>query len=162
MNLLCVHLINLSVTNGFVETLIPVDRKPLTLRLLLSYVFFVLVTGRMSFPNASAYCISKYGIEAFSDALRREMSPWGVLVSMIEPGMFQTGIAHNVVESIKQLWNNLSPEMKKDYEDQRLDGSKCKLLLHAKFNDIKTLNKKNNFILIRSKNYIRVRLRKLC
>ena len=88
----------------------------------------------MSFPNVSAYCITKYGIEAFSDALRREMSPWGVSVSIIEPGMFKTGIAHNLVESIKQLWNNLSPEMKKDYEDQHLDGSKCKLLLHAMLN----------------------------
>ena len=83
----------------------------------------------MSFPHVSAYCISKYGVEAFSDALRREMSPWGVLVSMIEPGTFQTGLTHNVIESLKQLWNNLSPEMKEDYEDKRLNGSKSKLLL---------------------------------
>jgi len=86
----------------------------------------------MSLPHASAYCVSKYGVEAFSDALRREMSPWGVLVSMIEPGKFQTSIANNVVESMKQLWNNLSPEMKEDYEDKRLDGSKSKLILQCR------------------------------
>ena len=92
---------------------------------------FVVVVGRMSFPRVSAYCITKYGVEAFSDALRREMSPWRVLVSVIEPGRFQTGIAHNVVESIKQLWNNLTPEMKEDYGNKRLDGSKSQLLLQC-------------------------------
>ena len=86
----------------------------------------------MSIPSASAYCVSKYGIEAFSDALRREVSPWGVLVSMIEPGKFKTGIANNVVETIKQFWNNLSPEMKEDYGDKRLEGSKSKLMLQSR------------------------------
>ena len=111
----------------------PVIRTGHRSKIILSLVnvLFVLVAGRMSFPHVSAYCISKYGIEAFSDALRREMSPWGVLVSMIEPGMFQTGIAHNVIESIKELWNNLSAEMKNDYEDKHLDGSKSKLLLQC-------------------------------
>ena len=96
-----------------------------------SNVLLVVVVGRMSFPFVSAYCVSKYGVEAFSDALRREMSPRGVLVSMIEPGMFKTGIANNVVGTIKQLWNNLSPEMKEDYGDKRLDGSKSKLMLQC-------------------------------
>ena len=86
----------------------------------------------MSFPVMSAYCISKYGVEAFSDALRREMSPWRVLVSVIEPGIFQTAIRYQVPNSVKQLWNNLSPEMKEDYEDKHLDGSKSKMLLQCK------------------------------
>jgi len=80
------------------------------------------LAGRLSPCFASAYCISKYGVEAFSDALRREMNPWGVLVSVIEPGAFQTAGIHKIADSMKQLWNNLSPEMKEDYEDKRLDG----------------------------------------
>ena len=91
-------------------------------------VVFV-VTGRVSLPHLSAYCITKYGVEAFSDALRREMSPWGVLVSILEPGSFQTGITHPIPDLVKQLWNNLSPEMKEDYVDKRLDGSKSWMLL---------------------------------
>ena len=47
-----------------------------------------------------------------------------MLVSVIEPGAFQTGITYQIAPSVKQLWNNLSPEMKDDYEDKRLDGSK--------------------------------------
>ena len=47
-----------------------------------------------------------------------------MLVSLIEPGTFRTGIIYQVPDSIKQLWNDLSPEMKEDYENKRLDGSK--------------------------------------
>ena len=52
------------------------------------------------------------------------MSPWGVLVSVLEPGSFQTNIGHQVPDSVSQFWNNLSPEMKEDYEDKHIDGSK--------------------------------------
>ena len=82
----------------------------------------------MSVPSGSAYCISKYGVEAFSDALRREMSPWGVLVSMIEPGRFKTSITSSVVESVKRFWDDLSPELKKYYGEKYLH--KCKLILY--------------------------------
>jgi len=76
----------------------------------------------------SAYCVSKYGVEAFSDALRCEMSPWGVLVSVIEPGRFKTDISKLVVGSVKQLWQDLSPELKKDYGDKYLH--ECKFMLY--------------------------------
>ena len=86
------------------------------------------LTGRISPPLMSAYCISKYGVEAFSDALRREMSPWGVLVSMIEPGRFKTSISNLIIDSVKQLWEDLSPELKKDYGDKYF--RKCKFMLY--------------------------------
>ncbi|KAJ7373886.1 hypothetical protein OS493_009210 [Desmophyllum pertusum] len=78
------------------------------------------VAGRLGLPQVAAYSITKYGVEAFSDALRREMSPWGVLVSIIEPGQFKTSISHPLVESVKQLWDGLSPELKKDYGEKHL------------------------------------------
>ena len=90
-------------------------------------------TGRLSPTFASAYCISKYGVEAFSDALRREMSPWGVLVSVIEPGAFQTAGIRKIADSMEQLWNNLNPEIKKDYQDKRLDGSKSSMYCKATY-----------------------------
>ena len=91
-------------------------------------MLIISLTGRISPARLSAYCVSKYGVEAFSDALRREMSPWGVLVSTIEPGRFKTSISNLVIESVKQLWEDLSPELKKDYGDKYLH--ECKYMLY--------------------------------
>ena len=43
-------------------------------------------TGRVAINLAAAYSVTKYGVEGFSDVLRREMHPWGIKVSMVEPG----------------------------------------------------------------------------
>lgn len=48
--------------------------------------------GRMTTPGAGAYHITKYGVEALSDALRAEVQPFGVHVVLIEPtGVRNTG-----------------------------------------------------------------------
>ncbi|XP_075447572.1 retinol dehydrogenase 7-like [Ascaphus truei] len=66
------------------------------------------------------YCISKFGVEAFSDGLRRELCNFGVKVSIIEPGAFRTLITalepHK--QHLKRLWENLPAEVKKDYGEQ--------------------------------------------
>ena len=50
------------------------------------------VAGRISMPLMGWYCASKHGLEAMTDALRMEVAPFGVKVSLIEPGSFGTGI----------------------------------------------------------------------
>jgi NAD(P)-dependent dehydrogenase (short-subunit alcohol dehydrogenase family) len=50
------------------------------------------VGGRVSSPALGAYAASKFGIEAISDAMRMELHPWGIHVSVIEPGSFGTEI----------------------------------------------------------------------
>ncbi|XP_048251383.1 D-beta-hydroxybutyrate dehydrogenase, mitochondrial-like [Haliotis rufescens] len=44
--------------------------------------------GRLARGGNATYCISKYSLEAFSDALRHEMRRFGVQVSLIEPAHF--------------------------------------------------------------------------
>ena len=48
------------------------------------------VAGRMVFCFGGWYHVSKYAVEALSDALRIEMKPFGVNVAMIEPGGVKT------------------------------------------------------------------------
>jgi NAD(P)-dependent dehydrogenase (short-subunit alcohol dehydrogenase family) len=50
------------------------------------------IAGRISLPLMGWYCASKHGVEAMTDALRMEVAPYGVKVSLIEPGSFGTGI----------------------------------------------------------------------
>ena len=46
--------------------------------------------GKLTFPGGGAYHASKYAVEAFSDALRFEVSGFGVQVVLIEPGLITT------------------------------------------------------------------------
>ena len=50
------------------------------------------VSGRRAHPFVAPYTASKFAVEAFSDALRREMLLYGVDVVLIEPGPIKTAI----------------------------------------------------------------------
>jgi NAD(P)-dependent dehydrogenase (short-subunit alcohol dehydrogenase family) len=47
--------------------------------------------GLVTVPFQGMYCASKYALEAYTQALRMEVQPFGIRVSMIEPGDFATG-----------------------------------------------------------------------
>jgi NAD(P)-dependent dehydrogenase (short-subunit alcohol dehydrogenase family) len=48
--------------------------------------------GRVAAPFIGPYCASKFALEGLNDALRLELAPWDVGVSLIEPGSIDTGI----------------------------------------------------------------------
>ncbi|MHA1618238.1 MAG: SDR family oxidoreductase [Promethearchaeota archaeon] len=48
------------------------------------------VSGKIAFPFMGPYGMSKHGVEAFSDCIRRELAPFGVHVAIIEPGKILT------------------------------------------------------------------------
>jgi NAD(P)-dependent dehydrogenase (short-subunit alcohol dehydrogenase family) len=50
------------------------------------------VNGRLSFPFTAFYSASKFALEALSDAMRVELSPWGIEVSVVQPGATRTDI----------------------------------------------------------------------
>lgn len=75
--------------------------------------------GRLSFIGGG-YCPSKFGVEALSDSLRRELCDFGVKVSMIEPGAFQTSMSMKEphVKNLKRLWSNVPSKIKDYYGEQ--------------------------------------------
>ncbi|CAO2581998.1 Retinol dehydrogenase 16 [Lemmus lemmus] len=77
------------------------------------------VLGRVSLFGGG-YCISKYGVEAFSDSLRRELSYFGVKVSIIEPGNYRTSIlGQEALQSrMKKLWDRLPQETRDSYGEE--------------------------------------------
>lgn len=50
------------------------------------------IAGRVTSPVVGPYCASKHAVEAISDALRLELGPSGMQVSVIEPGVILTPI----------------------------------------------------------------------
>jgi NAD(P)-dependent dehydrogenase (short-subunit alcohol dehydrogenase family) len=55
-------------------------------------VFMGSIAGRSSLPFLGPYAASKHALEAFADALRVELAPWGIHVSIVEPGTIATPI----------------------------------------------------------------------
>ncbi|MFI0429318.1 SDR family oxidoreductase [Mariniflexile sp. HMF6888] len=53
------------------------------------------LAGRLIFPYFGIYCSSKFALEAYSEALKYELKPLGVDVSVIEPGPFPTGLLYS-------------------------------------------------------------------
>ena len=58
------------------------------------------LAGRLSFPYFGIYCASKYAVEAYSQALRYELAPFGVEVSLVEPGPFATNLLFSGPEEV--------------------------------------------------------------
>jgi NAD(P)-dependent dehydrogenase (short-subunit alcohol dehydrogenase family) len=51
------------------------------------------IGGRAGATGRAAYSASKFGVEGFSEVLAIEMAPFGVQVTLIEPGGFRTDFA---------------------------------------------------------------------
>ncbi|GAA1657789.1 SDR family NAD(P)-dependent oxidoreductase [Actinoplanes couchii] len=56
------------------------------------------VGGRETFPGSSAYNASKWAVVGFSEALRKEISPAGVRVSLVEPGFTDTELPASITD----------------------------------------------------------------
>jgi NAD(P)-dependent dehydrogenase (short-subunit alcohol dehydrogenase family) len=79
------------------------------------------VMGLITSPGMSAYCASKYAFESFSDCLRREMYPWGLRVSIIEPGWLRTPIIQGHDRLIRELWNGLPSDIRQRWGEDFLN-----------------------------------------
>ena len=68
--------------------------------------------GFMGGELSSLYCASKFGLEGFSECLGKEVAPFGITVTVVEPGPFRTDFL-----SSKSLTFNGTPI--DDYERRR-------------------------------------------
>jgi NAD(P)-dependent dehydrogenase (short-subunit alcohol dehydrogenase family) len=53
------------------------------------------LAGRMTFAGIGLYCSSKHAVEALTEAMRTEVRPFNIEVSVIEPGSTNTAFKHN-------------------------------------------------------------------
>ena len=85
-------------------------------------LYSIVYIGVVSPQAFSPYCITKYGVEAFADSLRREMRPFDVQVSVIEPGATRTAILNEEVLAtrLKKMWDNLPLKKQKKYGEEYL------------------------------------------
>lgn len=75
------------------------------------------VSGRVSTPYTGAYNASKAALRAMSDALRVELTPWGIDVTVIEPGTVQTPMWSSTLKRIEELRREVPPERSHLYRE---------------------------------------------
>ena len=80
------------------------------------------IAGRGAIPMMGPYSASKFALEALTDALRLELYPWGIEVSIIEPGAIATPIWNKSLSTALTLETVIPPEGKRLYGEtaQRL------------------------------------------
>lgn len=72
-------------------------------------------SGFLSTPFLAPYCASKFGLEAISDSLRRELRPWGIEVVIVEPGAIATPIWDKAGPQASEIRQSLSPRAEQLY-----------------------------------------------
>jgi NAD(P)-dependent dehydrogenase (short-subunit alcohol dehydrogenase family) len=68
--------------------------------------------GKLTFPGGGAYHATKYSVEALSDALRFEVSGFGIHVVLIEPGLIRTQFGEAAVGSMSGIQEEDGPYAK--------------------------------------------------
>lgn len=86
-------------------------------------VFVSSAGGRMALPFAGPYHAAKFGLEGVADSLRQELRPWGIEVSVIEPGSIDTPIWERAVSGYEAMAARAPAEQEALY-GERLAGLK--------------------------------------
>lgn len=73
------------------------------------------LAGKLTTPFNGAYSAAKHGIEAFGDALRMELAPWGIHVSVVEPGTIATSMPEKLLRDADAVLRNLPAEGREHY-----------------------------------------------
>jgi NAD(P)-dependent dehydrogenase (short-subunit alcohol dehydrogenase family) len=78
-------------------------------------VFMSSVSGLITTPGTGAYSASKYALESLADALRIELRPWRIPVSLIEPGPTKTDMWGDALDDYDRMTSQLSPAHRELY-----------------------------------------------
>src|SRR5262249_8101165 len=71
--------------------------------------------GRIAQPMLGPYNASKFALEALSDSLRMELAPWGIHVSLVEPGSIATAIWEKTDAYAERMIPTLGPRARELY-----------------------------------------------
>jgi len=74
------------------------------------------VFGLVSMGDTGVYCMSKHAVEAFTGALRAEVAPWKIAVSVLNPGFVRTELANKREEQEADALAKLRAQFPEDMQ----------------------------------------------
>jgi NAD(P)-dependent dehydrogenase (short-subunit alcohol dehydrogenase family) len=75
-------------------------------------VFISSVNGKIATPMIGAYCASKFALEAAADALRMELKPWHIGVSIVEPAQTDTDMWETAGQMVDDIEASITAEQR--------------------------------------------------
>jgi NAD(P)-dependent dehydrogenase (short-subunit alcohol dehydrogenase family) len=78
-------------------------------------IFMSSISGLTALPLTGAYAASKFALEAAADAMRVELRPWGITVSLVEPGIISTPIWETAREVGERNLARMPPAAQEHY-----------------------------------------------
>jgi len=88
-------------------------------------VFIGSIGGRVATMLMGPYNASKFAIEAIGESLRSELHPWGISVSVVEPGAVKTPIWDKARQQVDRLERALPEEARTRYARHIAAASKA-------------------------------------
>ena len=67
------------------------------------------IAGLVAFPGSGLYNASKFALEGFTEALHHEVKPFGIRVTLVEPGAFRTGFAGSAAMKAERRIDDYAP-----------------------------------------------------
>jgi NAD(P)-dependent dehydrogenase (short-subunit alcohol dehydrogenase family) len=125
------------------------------------------ISGILSGMFAGPYSMSKHAVEAYTDSLAREMEKFGVKVSVVEPGNYNSAISNSVRRRMEQrdqtIEGSLFKEELQQYMDRPSDRSRFKepdevsmAVLHAMFDE----NPKRRYMVVPNQREAEITIKK--
>lgn len=74
--------------------------------------------GHFALPFMGGYAASKFAMEAVTDTLRRELTPWRIPVSIIDPGTVETAIWDRAKAAADELYEALPATARQLYDEE--------------------------------------------
>ncbi len=81
-------------------------------------VFMGSIAGRSALPFLAPYAASKHALEAVADSLRLELKPFGITVSIVEPGSIRTAIWSRSAARADELAATMDSELAELYAER--------------------------------------------
>lgn len=71
------------------------------------------LAGRETYPNGAVYCASKSAVKAATEGIRKDLNPYGIKVSCIDPGLVETEFSevrfHGNKEAAEKVYQGYTP-----------------------------------------------------
>ena len=89
------------------------------------------VSGRLATPGMGPYSASKHAMEGYSDSLRLEVEPFGIDVSVVQPGPVKTEFRERVDDELGRLdRTDAYADLYEFQEDASLFGADSPIAVH--------------------------------